>query len=192
MTVNRIAVLLGALVWCCGCAADESPPVADEFLQVARELRDGDYQLADMHLEKLERVLADPELSLVEQLDARLSLAHQKMVRGYAEEAVRQIELILRLMQLAIDNGVAWDKQRNFVFKGRGVAYMHLAEQVRCGVERGARQLHGCAAVEPSGSVRAVLRAGARQLSAVSAALPGGCRRTMVGQRQRASTRRAP
>ena len=137
MTVNRIAVLLGALVWCCGCAADESPSVADEFLQVARELRDGDYQLADMHLEKLERVLADPELSLVEQLDARLSLAHQKMVRGYAEEAVRQIELILRLMQLAIDNGVAWDKQRNFVFKGRGVAYMHLAEQVRCGVERG-------------------------------------------------------
>ena len=135
--MNRIAVLLVALVWSCCSGADESTAVVDEFLQVARDLRDGDYQLADMHTRELERTLADPALPLVEQLDTRLSLAHQKMVHGHAEEAVRHIEAILDLMQLAIDQGAQWEKQRNFVLKRRGIAYMRLAEQVRCGVERG-------------------------------------------------------
>ena len=133
---TRRAVLLGGPVLaCCGVAAATS--VLDEFLAVARELREGDYQLADIHLEKVERTLSDPGLSLVEQLDARLSLSHQKMIRGEAEEAARQIELILGLLQRAIDNGAAWQAQRDFVYKRRGIAYMHLAEQVRCGVERG-------------------------------------------------------
>ena len=132
----RIAVLFGG-VWCCCCVAADSTTVLDEFLAVARELRDGDYQLADIHLEKVERTPSRPGLSLVEQLDARLSLSHQKMIRGEAEEAAMQIEVILRLMQRAIDNGAAWETQRNFVYKRRGIAYMHLAEQVRCGVDRG-------------------------------------------------------
>ena len=131
----RIAVLFG-VVWSC-CVAADTTTILDEFLAVARDLRDGDYQLADIHLEKVERTLADPGLSLVEQLDARLSLSHQKMIRGEAEEAARQIEVILRLLQRAIDNGAAWEAQLNFVYKRRGIAYMHLAEQVRCGVERG-------------------------------------------------------
>ena len=132
-----MAVLLGGVVWSCCCVAGETTSILDEFLAVARELRDGDYQLADVHLETLERTLADPGLSLVEQLDARLSLSHQKMIRGEAEEAARQIEVILRLLQRAIDSGAEWEAQRNFVYKRRGIAYMHLAEQVRCGVERG-------------------------------------------------------
>lgn len=133
----RIAVLFAGVAWSCCCVAADSTTILDEFLAVARELRDGDYQLADIHLRKVERTLARPGLSLVEQLDARLSLSHQKMIRGEAEAAATQIEVILRLMQRAIDSGAAWEAQRNFVYKGRGIAYMHLAEQVRCGVERG-------------------------------------------------------
>ena len=88
---------------------------------MARELCDGDYQLADMHLTELERALAEPGLSVVEQLVLRLKLAHQKMIRGHAEEAVQQVELILRLLELAIDSGAAWQMQRNYVFKQRGI-----------------------------------------------------------------------
>jgi len=130
------ALLSGVFLSYCSIAADPAT-VADEFLKVAQELRDGDYQLADIHLESLERTLADPGLTFVEQLDTRLSLSHQQMIRGRAEEAAGQIELIRGLVQRAIDSGAAWEEQRNFLFKRRGIAYMHLAEQARCGVERG-------------------------------------------------------
>ncbi|MCY4014851.1 MAG: CRTAC1 family protein [Gammaproteobacteria bacterium] len=132
-----MTALLSAVPWSYCSVAGDSATVATEFLKVAEELRDGDYQLADIHLESLERTLADPALTFVEQLNTRLSLSHQQMIRGEAEEAAGQIELIRGLVQRAIDSGAAWEEQRNFLFKRRGIAYMHLAEQVRCGVERG-------------------------------------------------------
>ena len=46
----RIAVLCGGFAWSCCCVAADSTTILDEFLAVARELRDGDYQLADIHL----------------------------------------------------------------------------------------------------------------------------------------------
>ena len=55
-----MAVLFVGLAWSCCYVAADSTTILDEFLAVARDLRDGDYQLADIHLEKVERTLADP------------------------------------------------------------------------------------------------------------------------------------
>ena len=137
MVLKRVATLIGIFTWSGHAGTTEPVDTTEEFLEVARNLRDGDYLLADVHMEVLERRLDDQNLTLVEQLDTRMSLVHQKMVRGYADEAVRQVEAILLMLQYAIDQGAQWQQQRNFVYKQRGIAYMHLAEQVRCALERG-------------------------------------------------------
>ena len=135
--LGQLCVLVLAIMAGVAAQAQEPADVTEEFLEIARELRDGDYQLADMHAKALEQKLKDPDLAPIEQIDTRLQLMHQRMVHGYTADAVVQAENVLWLLQLAIEAGAQWHQQWDFVLKPRGTAYMRLAEQVRCAVQRG-------------------------------------------------------